>query len=122
MFKKESMSECIFCKIINGEMKTEFIYQDRMVVAFKDLHPIAPVHILIIPKQHIPTADDLKKTDEKLAGRMIIAAQKIARDLNISEKGYKLLFRVKKHGGQEIDHIHMHLIGGAPLSENIRPL
>lgn len=116
------MNECIFCKIIKGEIPIEFIYQDDMAVAFNDLHPAAPVHVLIVPKQHIPTIDDLKKEDENLAGRMIITAQKIARNLNISENGYRLIFNVKKHGGQEIDHIHLHLLGGAPLSENIHPI
>ncbi len=114
--------DCIFCKIANKETPTEIIYEDELVVAFKDLHPITPVHVLIIPKKHIPTIDDLEDEDEQLAGKMIIAAKKIAKDLNISEKGYKLLFRVKNHGGQEIDHVHLHLLGGARLSEGIRPI
>ncbi|MDD5032796.1 MAG: histidine triad nucleotide-binding protein [Candidatus Pacebacteria bacterium] len=116
------MTDCVFCKILNGEIKTEFLYKDDMVSAFKDAKPMAPAHVLIIPNRHIETIDDLEKTDEPVAGRMIMAAQKIARDLNISEKGYKLLFRVKKHGGQEVNHIHLHLVGGAPLSENIHPI
>ncbi|MBU1091613.1 histidine triad nucleotide-binding protein [Patescibacteria group bacterium] len=116
------MNNCIFCKIINKEIPVNFIYEDDMVVAFNDSKPIAPVHVLIIPKKHIPTIDDLEENDEKLAGRMTMVAQKIARDLNISEKGYKLLIRVRKHGGQEIDHIHLHLLGGAPLTEDIRPI
>ncbi len=113
---------CIFCKIAKKETETEVIYEDDMVTAFEDRQPLAPVHILIIPKKHIPTIDDLKKEDEQLAGRMIMTAQKIAKDLNISEKGYKLLFRVKNYGGQEIDHVHLHLLGGARLSEGIRPI
>ena len=116
------MSDCIFCKIIKGEIPTKFIYQDDMVVAFHDANPITPIHALIIPKRHIQTIDDLKKEDENLAGRIIMTAQKIARDLNISENGYKLLFRVKKHGGQEVDHIHLHLLGGAQLHEDIHPV
>jgi len=116
------MSDCIFCKIINKEIPKKFIYEDKDIVAFNDLHPITPVHILIIPKQHIPTIDDLKKDDETLVGKIITTAQKIAKDLNISDKGYKLLFRVKEHGGQEIDHLHLHLLGGAQLVENIRPI
>ena len=79
------------------------------------------MHILIIPKRRIETIDDLTDDDAGLAGRMILAARDIARDLNISEKGYKLLFRVGHDGGQEIPHIHLHLIGGARLSEGIRP-
>jgi len=77
---------------------------------------------LIIPKEHIPTIDDLKGGHRDLAGAMILVARDIARDLNISEDGYKLLFRVKHHGGQEVDHIHLHLIGGAELAEKIYPI
>ena len=110
---------CIFCKIAQKVINTEILYEDADVIAFRDANPIAPVHVLIIPKRHIPTIDDLKETDEKLAGKIILTAQKLARDLNISEKGYKLLFRVKEHGGQEIEHIHLHLLGGAPLIEKI---
>jgi len=116
------MTDCIFCKILKGEIKSSFVYEDSEIAAFNDIHPLAPVHVLIIPKEHIPNITDLKQEQEKLAGRLIMAAKKIAEDLHISENGYKLLIRVKKHGGQEVDHIHLHLLGGAPLSENIHPL
>jgi len=114
--------DCIFCKIIKGEIPTEFLYKDSDVVAFRDIHPIAPVHVLVIPVEHIPSVADLQDKDTKLVGKLIMIAKKIAEDLNIAQDGYKLLFRVKKHGGQEIDHIHLHLIGGAQLSEDIRPV
>jgi len=113
---------CLFCRIAGGEIPTEFLYEDGVVAAFRDIHPIAPVHVLVIPKKHIPTIDDLEEDDKDIAGSLIMAARKIARDLKISEEGYKLLLRVKKHGGQEVGHIHLHLIGGAPLFEDIRPL
>jgi|SRR3989339_41491 len=113
------MEDCIFCKIINKDIPADIVYEDDEIFAFKDIHPLAPVHILIIPKEHIQTIDDLEEGHERLAGKMILVAKKIARDMNISDKGYKLLFRVKKHGGQEVDHIHLHLIGGALLSEGI---
>lgn len=116
------MKDCVFCQIVKKEIPIDFVYQDEKVVAFKDIHPIAPVHILIIPKEHIPTIDDLKNNQESLVGRLIIVAKKIAQDLKISQDGYKLLFRVKKYGGQEVDHLHLHLIGGAPLEEIIRPI
>lgn len=103
-------------------MGAEKVYEDDKVLAFKDKHPIAPVHILIVPREHIPTVDDLKPKHKELAGQMILVAQKIARNLKISSNGYKLLFRVKRHGGQEVDHIHLHLLGGAPLSEDIKPI
>ncbi len=113
---------CIFCKIANKEIPTEFLYEDDLIVAFKDIRPIAPVHVLIIPKKHIETIADLKNEDEILAGRLIMAAKKIAEDFNIAQSGYKLLFRVGEQGGQEVTHVHMHLLGGARLSENIRPI
>ena len=113
---------CIFCKIASGDIPKEYRYEDELIVAFDDVTPLAPVHVLIIPRKHIPSIDDLKEEDEILAGRMVLVAQKIARNMEIANDGYKLLFRVKKYGGQEVDHIHMHLIGGAPLSEVIKPL
>jgi len=114
--------DCIFCKIANKEIPAEFLYEDDLVVAFKDAKPIAPIHILIIPKKHIESINGLQDEDEVLAGRLITVAKKLAEQKGIAENGYKLLFRVGRHGGQEVPHIHLHLIGGAPLSENIRPI
>ncbi len=114
--------DCIFCKIINKEISADVVFEDNEVFAFKDIKPIAPVHVLIIPKEHIPTMDDLKESHQALAGKMILVAQKLARESGIAEKGYKLLFRVKSHGGQEVDHLHLHLIGGAKLTEEIYPI
>jgi len=113
---------CVFCKIANKEIPTEFLYEDDLVAAFRDANPIAPVHALVIPKKHIKSIADISEKDEALMGRMILAAKKIAEDLKISEKGYKLLFRVGRHGGQEVGHIHLHLIGGARLREIIEPV
>jgi histidine triad (HIT) family protein len=115
------MTETVFDKIIRREIPADIVFETDEIIAFRDIHPLAPVHILIIPKRRIETIDDLTDDDAGLAGRMILAARDIARDLNISEKGYKLLFRVGHDGGQEIPHIHLHLIGGARLSEGIRP-
>ena len=112
----------IFCRIANKEIKTDLLYEDDLVMAFNDVHPLTPVHVLIIPKEHIESIADLEDEDEKLMGRMIMAAKKIAEDLKIDSSGYKLLFRVKENGGQEVPHIHLHLIGGARLSENIKPI
>ena len=116
------MINCIFCKIVRKEIPTDFLYEDDLVAAFKDIRPIAPVHVLIIPKQHISSIPDLKDKDELLAGRLILVAGKIAKKLKIDKRGYKLLFRVGPDGGQEVPHIHLHLLGGARLSENIRPI
>lgn len=114
--------DCLFCKIASKEAPANIVYEDDDVVAFKDIHPLAPVHILIIPKKHIPSIVDIQKKDIKLMGEMIYAAKKIADNLHISKGGYKLLFRVRNYGGQVIDHIHLHLIGGARLSEDIHPI
>ncbi|MGB5018999.1 MAG: histidine triad nucleotide-binding protein [Candidatus Moraniibacteriota bacterium] len=114
--------ETIFSKIIRKEIPADIVYEDEEILAFKDIHPLAPVHILIIPKREIESINDLEDDDALLVGRMIISAKNIARDLNISEKGYKLLFRTGRDGGQEVQHIHLHLIGGARLAENIHPV
>ena len=113
--------DCVFCKIVRKEIPAEIVYEDEDVIAFRDAHPIAPVHVLVIPKRHIGSIVDISDEDIILVGKLIATAKKIAEDLKISEKGYKLLFRVGEHGGQEVKHIHLHLIGGARLREDIRP-
>lgn len=114
--------DCIFCKIVRKEIPSEFLYEDELVAAFRDAKSIAPVHILIVPKAHIESIADLQDKDEVLAGRLIMTAKKIAEQSGIARSGYKLLFRVGEDGGQEVPHIHLHLLGGARLSENIRPI
>ena len=116
------VTDCIFCKIAKEEIPAEFLYEDDLVVAFKDTRPIAPVHILVVPKEHIESIAGLKDSDEKLAGRLIMTAKNLAQKEGIAENGYKLLFRVGRHGGQEVPHVHLHLLGGAPLSEGIHPI
>jgi len=109
------MKNCIFCNIMSKKIPADFLYENKYVVAFKDIKPVAPIHILIVPKTHIETIDHLEPRNEKLIGEMIYTAQKLARSLKISENGYRLVFNVKSHGGQLIDHIHLHLIGGKKL-------
>ncbi len=108
---------CVFCKIANKEIKAEILYESEDILAFKDIHPAAPVHVLIIPKKHIEGINFLGETEEEilLAGKMIITAKKLAEKAGIGEKGYKLLFRVGRDGGQEVAHIHLHLLGGASV-------
>jgi histidine triad (HIT) family protein len=113
---------CIFCKISEKEIPAEIVYEEKDVIAFNDIHPLAPVHILIIPKKHIQTINHLADNEAHLMGKIIIIAKKIAKKLKIDEDGYKLIFRVGDNGGQEIQHIHLHLIGGAPLFEDIHPM
>lgn len=112
--------DCIFCKISQKEIPAEIVFENEDILAFKDVHPLAPVHVLVIPKKHVESVNDWKDKDAPLAGRMILVAQKIAKDLGIAENGYKLLFRTGRHGGQEVPHIHLHLIGGAELEEKIK--
>ena len=111
---------CIFCKIVAREIPAKIVYEDSEILAFSDIHPVAPVHILIIPKEHIESVNDLKDTDKELMGKIILVAKKIAEDLKISVNGYKLLIRTGVDGGQEVSHLHLHLIGGAKLYEEIR--
>jgi histidine triad (HIT) family protein len=116
------MNDCVFCKIARKQIPADIVYEDEDVIAFHDAHPIAPVHILVIPKKHISSITDISDEDTLLMGKLIDTAKKVADDLKISEKGYKLLIRVGEHGGQEVGHIHLHLIGGTRLSEDIRPV
>ena len=110
------MENCVFCKIVRGEIAADFVYQDEEVVAFRDQAPSAPVHILIIPCQHIPTFNDLQAAQQDLLGHLLLVAKKIARQENIQEKGYRLLMNCGRDGGQEVNHLHFHLLGGQPLS------
>ncbi len=109
----------LFAKIIRGELPSDMVYQDELVTAFRDINPAAPVHILIVPNKVIPTIDDLTDEDQLLAGRMMLVAKKLAEMEGIAEDGYRLIINCKKHGGQEIYHLHMHLIGGRPLGPMI---
>lgn len=113
------MTDCIFCKIVRGEIKIDFLYESDLVVAFKDIKPLAPIHYLIIPKEHIPSMNDVSEQHKSLLGEMLLCATQLAKKAGIQDGGYKLLIRTGRHGGQEVPHIHLHLIGGARLSEGI---
>ncbi|OLQ94281.1 histidine triad nucleotide-binding protein [Vibrio ponticus] len=107
--------ETIFSKIIRKEIPADVVYQDDLVTAFRDINPRAPKHILIIPNKLIPTVNDVEADDELAMGRMFTVAKKIAQEEGIAENGYRLIVNCNAHGGQEVYHIHMHLVGGAPL-------
>jgi len=113
------MSECLFCDIVKNKLPTEVIYEDGLIMAFNDIHPLAPVHILIIPKIHVVSINNLEEKNIELIGKIILVAKKLAKEKGIAENGYKLLFRTGKHGQQEVPHVHLHLIGGAQLKEDI---
>jgi histidine triad (HIT) family protein len=111
--------DCIFCSIVRGEIPETFRYEDDDIVAFDDLHPKAPTHVLIIPRRHIPTVHDLETSDRLVAGGMMLAARRIAEDAGIGETGYRLIINCKNHGGQEVPHLHMHLLGGIKLGKAV---
>jgi histidine triad (HIT) family protein len=106
----------IFTKIINREIPASIVYEDEEILAFNDINPQAPVHILIIPKKEIPTINEIEDNDAILTGKIILAAKKIANQLGISANGYRLVFNCNKDGGQEVYHIHCHLLGGRKLN------
>jgi histidine triad (HIT) family protein len=108
------MDNCIFCKIIDGSIPSEFIYEDDKVVAFKDINSQAPVHILIIPKEHIESANDINEENSYLIGHIFEVANKLAKKLEL-HKGYRIVNNCKEHGGQSVDHIHFHLLGGRQM-------
>jgi histidine triad (HIT) family protein len=102
---------CIFCKILNKELSADIVYEDDKILAFNDIHPKAPVHILIIPKEHIISVDYLEEKNKEIIGELVLAAKRIAKTKGLST-GYKLAINVGKDGGQEVDHLHLHLLGG----------
>ena len=106
---------CIFCKIINKEIPADIVYQDDEIIAFKDIAPVAPVHLLIIPKKHILSVNNLELEDKELIGRLFLTARKIAKEQGVSGTGYRLVINIGKDAGQTIDHLHLHLLGGKKL-------
>ncbi len=109
------MKDCIFCQIGEGELPAQIVFEDEKIVAFKDINPKAPTHLLIIPKKHIENLNNLTPKDATLVGQLIITAVDLAQKLKISQTGYRLVFNSGSHSGQIIDHIHLHLLGGGPL-------
>ena len=111
--------DCIFCKIVAGEIPTEILYKDEEIIAFRDIKPLAPVHLIIIPRKHVPSLNEMKEGDAALVGRMVAVASKLAQDEGIAEKGYRLAINCGSEGGQLVPHLHMHLLGGRKLSDRL---
>lgn len=111
--------ETIFSKIIRREIPADIVYQDDLVTAFRDIRPLTPVHVLIVPNKIIPTSNDATAEDEQALGRMFTAAARIAAKEGIADDGYRLILNCNRHGGQEVFHLHMHLLGGRPLGRMI---
>ncbi|MET3289013.1 UNVERIFIED_CONTAM: histidine triad (HIT) family protein [Brevibacillus sp. OAP136] len=107
--------DCIFCKIVNGEIPAKKVYEDEHVVAFEDINPIAPVHILTIPKKHISSVLDIKEEDKELIGHLHLALQKVAAATGVNEDGFRVITNTGVHGQQTVFHIHYHLVGGRQL-------
>jgi histidine triad (HIT) family protein len=111
--------DCIFCKIVTGEIPSDIVYENEEIIAFRDINPQAPVHIIIIPRDHIASLSDLSQSDSALVGRMVMVANKLAKDEGIAEKGYRLVINCGKEGGQLVPHLHLHLVGGRKLSDQV---
>ena len=103
---------CLFCRIAKGEVPTEFIYENDSLVVLKDIYPQAPVHLLIVPKKHIRSINELCDDDREIIAEVLMVAKKLAKKSGVNKSGYKLLFNVEQGGGQEIFHVHLHLVGG----------
>lgn len=108
------MTDCLFCKMVAGEIQPDIVYQDDDVLAFNDINPQAPNHILIIPKAHIATLNELE--DRQLAGHMLLTVKKIAQQLGLAEEGYRTVINCNTNGGQEVYHLHLHLLGGRKMA------
>ncbi len=113
------VEECLFCRIISGEIPSEIVYQDDEFLAFKDIHPQAPTHILIIPKIHFDSLVEISDQQEKLMGRLVIIAKKLAKKEGLAKNGYRLVLNCGAEGGQVVPHLHLHLIGGRKLNGKI---
>jgi histidine triad (HIT) family protein len=105
-------ADCIFCQIIRGERPAEFVYQDETLVVFEDAYPQAPIHLLIVPRRHIRSINDLTEDDRPIVSEMIYRAKEAARQVGVAASGYKLVFNVERGAGQVIFHLHLHLVGG----------
>lgn len=110
-----SETDCIFCTIVAGELGTAFVAENERAVAFEDISPVAPVHVLVVPRRHVASVADLTETDGDLLADMIALANQVARDRGIDRSGYRLVTNVGKDGGQEVFHLHLHLMGGRKM-------
>ena len=108
------MADCLFCKMVSGAIKPDVVFEDNDVLAFRDINPQAPVHILVIPKDHIATLNEV--TDTQLAGKLLQTAVELAEKEGLSEAGYRTVFNCNKQGGQEVYHLHLHLLGGRQMT------
>jgi len=109
------MSDCVFCKIRDGQIPAKLVYSDDRCIAFDDIHPQAPVHVLFVPLQHIPSNNAITPEDRELVGHLVLQAGRIAAERGIGESGYRLVMNCGPNAGQQVFHLHLHLLGGRPL-------
>ena len=113
------MEDCLFCKIIKGEIPCKKVYEDEEILAFYDIHPAAPIHILVIPKKHIASLAHLRKEDEAIVGKIYSVMNQIAEEKDFNKDGYRVIVNCGKNGGQEVMHLHFHVLAGKQLGEKI---
>lgn len=113
------MSDCLFCRIIKREIPGEIVFEDEQVLAFKDINPVAPVHLLIVPKQHFESLHELGAEDAELAGHILLVAKQLADEFGIAESGYRVVTNIGADGGQIIKHLHFHVLGGQALGSKL---
>jgi histidine triad (HIT) family protein len=109
------MSKCIFCRMVDGEIQPDVVYEDEDVLAFRDANPQSPTHVLLIPKEHIATTNDLDEDNAAILGRLYLAARQVAANEGIAERGYRMVMNCNPEAGQSVYHIHLHLLGGRPM-------
>lgn len=109
--------DCIFCKIVNGEIPCTKLYEDEELLAFEDIHPIAPTHFLVIPKEHIPTLDDVEDRHAKTLGRMLVIASRLAQEKGVGATGYRQIINCRESAGQVVYHLHLHVVGGRKMDK-----
>ena len=107
--------DCIFCKIVDGEIPAAKVYEDDHVIAFEDLNPVASMHVLVVPRKHISTVSDIREEDDELVGTMVRVAARIAAERGLAEPGYRLVLNCNEDAGQTVFHIHLHVMGGRPM-------
>lgn len=108
-------NDCVFCKIINGEIPSEKLYEDDDILAFEDINPAAPVHFLVIPKEHIETLDDVEERHAEVLGKMMVTASRLAREKGVGESGYRQIINCRESAGQVVFHLHLHILGGRDM-------
>lgn len=106
---------CVFCKIVKGELPAKVVYEDDLIMAFHDINPQRKVHVLVIPKKHIASLNELTEEDKGVMGHLMVKIPEIAKKLGIAQDGYRVIVNTGKHGGQEVYHVHFHLLGGEPV-------